>query len=438
MRTPTVTPECTIAGLSPRIFSICILMLLATMLNYMDRQALAQQATAIGRDLQLSNHDYGVLESVFGLAFAVGGLAAGFATDRLGPRYLYPSLILAWSAVGFATGLVRTYNQLYFCRMSLGFFEAGMWPCALVSAQRLLGRKDRPFGNSLIQSGASLGAIATPAVVILLATPGPGGWRIPFQVIGGLGLIWCLAWLLTVRPGDLELRDEGGPELAPELDTRDADPTAGKSDQAHTPTRWRIASRLLAVINMVIVINLCFQFFRAWMPKMLLEQLHYTDRQVQLVSIAFYIAADLGCLAVGYLVKRLAVRQGSIHAARMTLALGCSLLTALSTVAAWLDASWLLLILLLVIAFGALGIFPLYYAFTQEITAKQMGNLSGMLGFAFWFVYGMVQGRVGALIDHWHSYSPVMFVAGLLPMLGFLGMLLLWNPLWVRSQPARS
>ena len=42
-----------------RAWGICVLMLLATMLNYMDRQALAQQATEISRDLKLTNEDYG-------------------------------------------------------------------------------------------------------------------------------------------------------------------------------------------------------------------------------------------------------------------------------------------------------------------------------------------------------------------------------------------
>ena len=141
-------------------------MLLATMLNYMDRQALAQQATEISRELKLTNEDYGQLETGFGLAFAVGGIVTGLIADRISPRWLYPAVLLGWSAVGFATGWVTSYRELLVCRVLLGFFEAGHWPCALVTAQRLLSRRDRPLGNSILQSGASLGAIATPIVVL--------------------------------------------------------------------------------------------------------------------------------------------------------------------------------------------------------------------------------------------------------------------------------
>ena len=54
-------------------------MLLATMLNYMDRLRSSQQATAISRELGLKNEDYAGIEEGFGIAFAVGGIISGFA-----------------------------------------------------------------------------------------------------------------------------------------------------------------------------------------------------------------------------------------------------------------------------------------------------------------------------------------------------------------------
>ena len=123
--TATQEPRATL-----RTWGICGLMLLATMLNYMDRQALAQQATEISRELKLNNEDYSRIESGFGLAFAVGGIVTGFLADRLSPRWLYPAVLLGWSAVGFATGWVTSFRELFVCRVLLGFFESGQWPCA--------------------------------------------------------------------------------------------------------------------------------------------------------------------------------------------------------------------------------------------------------------------------------------------------------------------
>jgi MFS transporter, ACS family, hexuronate transporter len=105
-------------------WGVCGLLLLATMLNYMDRQTLSQMATDIGRELRLSNEDYGKLELGFGLAFAAGGVVTGILVDRFGVRLFYPALVLAWSAAGFATAWADSFASLLACRVLLGFFEA--------------------------------------------------------------------------------------------------------------------------------------------------------------------------------------------------------------------------------------------------------------------------------------------------------------------------
>jgi len=197
-----------------RTWAICGLMLLATMLNYMDRQTLAQQAADICGELRLSNESCGRLEKGFGLAFAIGGLATGAIADRVSLRWLYPAILLGWSAVGFMTGWVSNYTELFLCRVLLGFFEAGQWPCALAASQRLLPRDQRPLGNSILQSGASLGAIATPPIILLLNSGEPGGWRLPFQVVGVAGLVWIFVWLMAIRPRDLDITGQTLPGRA--------------------------------------------------------------------------------------------------------------------------------------------------------------------------------------------------------------------------------
>jgi len=409
-----------------RTWGICVLMLLATMLNYMDRLTLSQQATEISGDLKLSNEDYARIESGFGLAFAVGGIVTGLIADRLSPRWLYPAVLIGWSTVGFATGWVTSFRELLVCRVLLGFFEAGQWPCALVTAQRMLSRRDRPLGNSLIQSGASLGAIVTPFVVLFLTTDAPGSWRIPFRVIGSMGVVWVVAWLGVVRSSDLVLSDSALPALAPEDDRK---MPGGPADSSPTDasTGATFFRRFLALAVVVVVINLCWQFFRAWMPKMLREEYHYGADQVQYFSIAYYVAADVGCLTIGFLTRYLAGRGFSVHGARVTTFLACSLLTALSMLAAALPASGLLLATLLLIGFGSLGQFPTYYSFTQELSARRMGHVTGMLSFLTWMFHAVVQQPIGRWIDRTGSFSRVMFLAGLTPLVGLLAVLLLWN-----------
>ena len=175
---------------------------MATTVNYMDRQLLSSLADRILKELHLDEAQYGTLEFGFGMAFAAGSLAFGILADRFNVRYVYPLVLLLWSAVGFATGFVRDYSELLGCRVALGFFEAGHWPCALKTIQLILERKERGMGNSILQSGGATGAIVTPILIRLMLHEGLG-WRQPFMIVGAAGSLWAVAWLVVVRAEDL-------------------------------------------------------------------------------------------------------------------------------------------------------------------------------------------------------------------------------------------
>ncbi|MGC8643392.1 MAG: MFS transporter [Isosphaeraceae bacterium] len=420
---------------SLRAWGICALMLVATMLNYMDRQTLAQQAQQIRDELELSNRDYGWLESGFGISFAIGGIVTGLIADRVSLRLLYPAILVCWSAVGFATGRVTNYTQLFLCRIALGFFEAGQWPCALAAAQRLLPARQRTLGNSILQSGASLGAILTPQIILLLNTGRPGGWRLPFLVVGAVGLVWALAWLVAIRPCDLEIKEKPASTYSDEIDGETA--SGVSQDATAKPAAGSVvfSRRFLALVVVVIAINFCWQNFRAWMPMMLEKQYGYSNDHVQYFSSLYYLVAGIGCLAVGFLVRWLAALGWSVHRARMATFGFCVLLTGLGALPAFLPASWLLLGVFLAIGFGSLGQFPTYYAFTQELSVREMGKVTGILSFVCWISWAVISDRTGWWIDRTRSYTAITVLAGLAPVLGLLALLFLWNSRGARTEP---
>ncbi len=225
---------------------VCGLLLFASTINYMDRQTLANAAVRISKQLQLSEQQYGGLEFGFGWAFAAGSIFFGLAADRFSIRWLYPVLVLFWSATGFVTGLVQNYGELVVCRIALGFFEAGHWPCAVKTTQRLLDPADRSLGNSVLQSGTSIGAIITPLIMRAIMTPELGSWRPAFQIVGAVGVLWIVAWLLLVRKGDLAVV-----------------PAPKGSGSAWDVLRSR---RMLAILLIIAFINTGWQLLRAWLP----------------------------------------------------------------------------------------------------------------------------------------------------------------------------
>jgi ACS family hexuronate transporter-like MFS transporter len=183
---------------------VCGLLLLASAINYMDRQTLANASVRISREFGLTQTQYGNVEAVFGYAFAAGSLVFGWLADRVSLRWLYAAVLALWSVAGFVTGLVRSYDELLWCRVLLGFFEAGHWPCAIRTTRMLLDERQRSMGNGLLQSGASLGAIVTPLIMQVLMTSEPGACRssssAPWGCCGSSRGLCSCGEMISARP----------------------------------------------------------------------------------------------------------------------------------------------------------------------------------------------------------------------------------------------
>ncbi len=395
---------------------VSVLLLLATMINYMDRQTLANLSVRVTDQYHLSQEQYGDLELVFGLAFAVGSFVFGILADRMPVRLLYPGVLLAWSAIGFLTGLTHGYPQLIVCRTLLGFFEAGHWPCALVVTQAVMARGDRMLGNSVLQSGASLGAMLTPLIIraLLGESTGPDTWRSPFLVIGAGGVLWAGAWLMLIRPGDL-----AGPAAPP------------GSGESHRPFGWLIefsrSRRFWALAFMVVALNISWHLIRAWLPRIMQQGRGYSEVETLWFNSAFYIATDVGCLVGGAVALWLTRRGTSVHRSRMIVFAVCAALAALTVVAAKLPRGGPLLGVLLVVGAATLALFPCYYSFTQELNVRQVGKATGTLAAIGWIVASPFQKLFGRLVDHTGSFDLGLAMAGCAPVLALVVMLALWR-----------
>jgi ACS family hexuronate transporter-like MFS transporter len=462
------------------------------MINYMDRQALSLTSLRIMNEFRLDKRHFGQLESIFAFAFALGAIVFGWLADRRNVTWLYTLAVLGWSAAGFGTGLVGGFVGLLTCRFFLGFAEAGNWPCALRTTQHILPSSQRSLGNSILQSGAAIGAIVTPLIVAALVLGGdsarPGAWRYPFMVVGAVGATWVFAWLAAVRPADLAIAHRDSPSLASivaplaalfavdvalqaaKLNTERTrelaaavglDPDAmmsGVNDPWTTLVvklvvggtgvalvfRWLLRNtrdeaeerelprrdfvrRFCVLIVLTVTINTTWHFFRAWLPLFLQEEHHFREAGMYWFNSAYYVAADLGSLTAGFAALYLARRGLSVHGGRVWVFSACALGTALSVGAAFVQQPWLLMGLLLLLAFATLGLYPLYYSFSQELTTRHQGKLTGSLGCINWLAMYVLQAAVGESVTAMGSYSLGVAAAGLAPLLGVAALLLFWG-----------
>lgn len=387
------------------------LLLLATTINYMDRVTLASASVRVTRELNLTDAQYGNLELAFGWAFAAGSVVFGFLADRFRVYLLYPIVLGAWSLMGVATGWSQGFLELMVCRTLLGFFEAGHWPCALKTTFALLNEKDRTMGNSVLQSGASIGAIITPQIMKLMMTEQPGSWRTTFIVVGGVGFLWVAAWLIFLRP-------------------RDLDHVPATTPKEHTFGLGVIlrSGRFWAVALLIVGAQAVWHVYRVWLMKFLQTGRGYAEKAALDFNSLYFIATDIGCITAGF-VSLWLIRRWTLspHDARRSVYAGACVLTSFSVLIPWLEKGWPLLAVLLVIGAGALALFPCYYSFAQELSTHHVGRITGLLSLWVWAVTSPMHSFFGMLVDRTKSYDTGLVIAGLAPWLGVIAMKLLWR-----------
>ena len=206
---------------------MCAMLFFATTVNYMDRQVLSLTwKDFISPEFHWNDEIYGNITAVFSILYAIANLFAGKFVDWMGTKKGYFWAIIVWSlgavlhagcgwftmqvegldsvaalravqAGSTAAVAIATVSMYAFlaCRCILALGEAGNFPAAIKVTAEYFPKKDRAFSTSIFNSGASVGALAAPATIPLLAKA--MGWEMAFIIIGALGFIWAGVWLFV-------------------------------------------------------------------------------------------------------------------------------------------------------------------------------------------------------------------------------------------------
>ena len=191
----------------------------ATTVNYLDRQVLSLTwKDFIAPEFKWTDNDYGTITAAFSLIYALCNLFAGKFIDWLGTKKGYLWAIFIWSlgaclhaicGVGavkiasLAAISMTTVSVWLFlaCRAVLALGEAGNFPAAIKVTAEYFPKKDRAFSTSIFNSGSSVGALAAPATIPLIAKF--WGWEMSFIIIGALGFLWMGFWIwLYKKPSE--------------------------------------------------------------------------------------------------------------------------------------------------------------------------------------------------------------------------------------------
>jgi predicted MFS family arabinose efflux permease len=169
-------------------------------LNFLDRQLVSILAKPIQDALQISDGQLGLITGFyFAVFYCFIAIPVGWLADRTNRVRVLSIACGLWSAATAACGMAGNYGQLVVARMAVGVGEAGGVPPSYAIISDYFPAEQRGTALAIFNLGPPLGSALGVAFGASLAAA--FDWRLPFYVIGGVGVATAIVvWLLVAEP----------------------------------------------------------------------------------------------------------------------------------------------------------------------------------------------------------------------------------------------
>ena len=290
---------------------ICALLFLATSINYIDRQILSLLKPLLDEKLGWTNEQFGMVNSAFQAAYAVGLLGFGWLIDRHGTKLGYALSIAAWSLAAIGHALVSSITGFLAARVCLGLGEGGNFPSAIKVVASWFPKKERALATSIFNAGSNVGALAAPAFVPWMALT--WGWQSPFIAAGIAGLCWLFLWIPLY-----ELPAKKKSLSAEELSWIHSDESAAQ-DEATMPWLSLLGYRQTwSFIIAKAMTDPVWWFYLIWLPDYFNSTRHLDIKHSASYLITIYAIITVLSVFGGWLTGMLIQRGWSVTSARKT------------------------------------------------------------------------------------------------------------------------
>ncbi len=322
---------------------MCAMLFFATTVNYMDRQVLSLTwKDFIAPEFHWNDEIYGNITAVFSIFYAVANLFAGKFVDWMGTKKGYLWAIVVWSlgavlhafcgmftegwmgsgfnsradlvqATGDVAVAIATVSMYAFlaCRCILALGEAGNFPAAIKVTAEYFPKKDRAFATSIFNSGASVGALAAPATIPLLAKA--MGWEMAFVIIGAIGFLWAGVWIFVYdKPKDSKFVNEAELQYVnQDYDNEVAEEKHEEEKQMSYSEAFKHKQTWAFIVGKFMTDGVWW-FFLFWAPAYFSDQFHYSSDSPMGIALIFTLYAIVTVLSMfgGYLPKLFVEKKG--------------------------------------------------------------------------------------------------------------------------------
>ena len=286
-----------------------VLLWVAFFLQQGTRQIYGPLLGSIQSSVGASDVQLGLVSTVFTLVYGLSIPFAGFAADLFSRKWMVVIGVAIFSAGILTSGFVTCIGALVVTYGLVNGFGQPFYYPASTSLVSQLHVDSKATALSLLQLGMYGGVIGCGWLAGWFAGLGTEGWRLPFKVLGILGLLWSLVLAVFMRnTKSASYRREGAPETfsprprGDELQWRKVTIGAALRAMFSKPSAVLIALAL----GMEVYVDVGF---KTWMPNYLSETFGVSKASAGLNAVLWhYLGAALGIVVGSRLGDRLVRR----------------------------------------------------------------------------------------------------------------------------------
>jgi ACS family hexuronate transporter-like MFS transporter len=395
------------------------LLFVATALSFLDRQVLSISILKIQDDLNVSDVQYGWVNTGFLIAYALMFTLGGWLIDRFGTRVGLAVSVGLWSLSNAMHGMVQNVWHLGTARFFLGIGEGGCFPGVAKGVTEWFPQKHRALAMGIAIGGAALGAVIAPPLTVYLISI--FGWRGAFVATGIFGGFWVLVWLFFFQK-PRKSRFITKQELAfIEDDAGRQDENEVQDKKNSIPLKLILRTKeAWGLISIRFLLDPVFYFFMFWIPKYLSEERGVSFERIgELFWIPFFALGVSNIIGGG--ASDLLIKSGLSVSRARKLVMGLAALLTMVVPLTVVASSAEIAILFMSLFMFAHGFWITnYITVTSELFGRNAtSTMVGMSGSAGAIAGLLVNPLIGRIAES-YSYMPMWIVSGIMYPLGFI------------------
>ena len=177
------------------------LLFLFMLINFADKAIIGLAAVPMMKEIGLTPKQFGLVNSSFFFLFSISAVVTGFIVNRIEARWALLVMALIWAVTQFPMLGSVGLGTLIASRVALGAGEGPAYPVAIHAAYKFFPDELRTLPTAVIAQGAAIGVVL--AIPLLDRVIEEASWHWAFGLLGVVGLLWVLAWLLLGREGSI-------------------------------------------------------------------------------------------------------------------------------------------------------------------------------------------------------------------------------------------